>query len=227
MKQFTIPFVGLKLGEHHFKFDVANTFFEYFGYDEFNDAAINLEVLLNKKTTLLEFTLNYRGSVNVQCDLTNEPYDQPIKGAYHFVVKFGESFNDENEELLIIPHGSYEVNIQQYIYESIILSLPARRLHPGIEDGTLDSEILHKLEELSPKAIKDKKDPTEETDPTKRKISKTRRDKRRTHYKAIAPTIATDPTTGESHLFHRAHWHEGKLYYRGQIVIDAVEEVEE
>jgi len=49
----------------------------------------------------------------------------------------------------------------------------------------------------------------------KRKISKTRRDKRRTHYKATAPTIAKDPTTGELHLYHRAHWHEGKLYYRG------------
>ncbi len=57
----------------------------------------------------------------------------------------------------------------------------------------------------------------------KRKISKTRRDKRRTHYKAKAPQIATDPTTGEAHLYHRAHWYEGKLYYRGQIVIDAIE----
>ncbi len=60
----------------------------------------------------------------------------------------------------------------------------------------------------------------------KRKISKTRRDKRRTHYKAKAPQIATDPTTGEAHLYHRAHWYEGKLYYRGQVVIDATEEVE-
>ena len=59
----------------------------------------------------------------------------------------------------------------------------------------------------------------------KRKISKTRRDKRRTHYKATTPKIATDPTTGESNLYHRAHWHEGKLYYRGQIVIDSVEDV--
>jgi len=40
----------------------------------------------------------------------------------------------------------------------------------------------------------------------KRKISKTRRDKRRTHYKAKAPTLAKDPVTGETHLFHRAHW---------------------
>lgn len=60
----------------------------------------------------------------------------------------------------------------------------------------------------------------------KRRQSKTRRDKRRTHYKAVAPTLAVDPTTGEPHLFHRAHWHEGKLYYRGQVVIDATEEEE-
>ncbi|MDN3709909.1 50S ribosomal protein L32 [Myroides ceti] len=44
----------------------------------------------------------------------------------------------------------------------------------------------------------------------KRKTSKTRRDKRRTHYKAVAPTIATCPVTGEAHLLHRAYWHEGK-----------------
>ncbi|MFT5753989.1 MAG: large subunit ribosomal protein L32 [Flavobacterium sp.] len=59
----------------------------------------------------------------------------------------------------------------------------------------------------------------------KRKISKTRRDKRRTHYKAIPAQIATCPITGEAHLYHRAYWHEGKMYYRGQVVIDKSEAV--
>ena len=54
----------------------------------------------------------------------------------------------------------------------------------------------------------------------KRKISKTRRDKRRTHYKAEAPTIAVCPTTGETHLYHRAYWHEGKMYYKGKVVLE-------
>ena len=55
----------------------------------------------------------------------------------------------------------------------------------------------------------------------KRKISTTRRDKRRTHYKASDQQIATCSKTGESHLYHRAHWHEGKLYYRGKVLIDS------
>jgi|TARA_B110000444_G_scaffold238417_1_gene252003 large subunit ribosomal protein L32 len=57
----------------------------------------------------------------------------------------------------------------------------------------------------------------------KRKISKTRRDKRRTHYKASDKQIATCKTTGENHLYHRAHWHEGKLYYRGKVLVDNTE----
>ena len=54
----------------------------------------------------------------------------------------------------------------------------------------------------------------------KRRQSSTRRDKRRTHDKAVVPQIAKDPTTGEAHLYHRAHWHEGKLYYRGKVVLE-------
>ena len=151
LKEFTIPFVGLKVGEHRFNFGISKLFFENFEYEDFNEVNIKLNVILVKKATLLEFTLTYNGSVNVNCDITNEPYNQELSGEYHFVVNFGEAYNDEYEDLLILPHGSYEVNIQQYIYESIILAMPSRRLHPGIEDGTLKSEILTKLEELRPK----------------------------------------------------------------------------
>ena len=38
----------------------------------------------------------------------------------------------------------------QYIFELIVLSIPAKLEHPGINDGTLDSDILKKLEELNP-----------------------------------------------------------------------------
>ena len=51
----------------------------------------------------------------------------------------------------------------------------------------------------------------------KHRHSKSRRDKRRTHWKAEVPTIAT---TGQPHLFHRAHWHDGKLYYKGKVVME-------
>lgn len=54
----------------------------------------------------------------------------------------------------------------------------------------------------------------------KRKQSKARTAKRRTHYTADVPTVSHDKTTGQAHLRHRAHWYEGKLYYKGEVVAE-------
>ena len=61
----------------------------------------------------------------------------------------------------------------------------------------------------------------------KSKISKQRKRKRRTHYKAALPTVSTCSTTGESHLRHRAYYDdEGNLYYRGKVLIPTEQDEE-
>ncbi|MFO0468983.1 MAG: 50S ribosomal protein L32 [Bacteroidota bacterium] len=52
----------------------------------------------------------------------------------------------------------------------------------------------------------------------KSRISKQRKHKRRTHYKAEVPTLSTCSITGETHLRHRAYTDvTGNLYYRGRL----------
>ena len=176
LKEFTIPFVGLKLGNHHFEYNIEQAFFKHFEYEDFNDAKVSVEVVLEKKTTLLELHFKISGSVNVNCDLTNEPYDQNIENEFDLVVNFGDEYNDENIDILVVPHGEYEINIQKYIYELIVLAVPNKRIHPGVKDGTLNSDILDKLEELSPKLNEEKK-AKEETDPRWNTLKKLLTDK--------------------------------------------------
>ncbi len=162
LKEFFIPFSGLKLGKHEFEYEIDNTFFESFEYQEFNAASIDITAILDKMNNMMELEIEAKGTINVDCDLTGEPYDQPISSNLHLVIKFGEEYNDENDEILIIPHGEYQINISQYIYEMLVLAVPQKRIHPGVLDGTLQSEILDKLEELQPKEIKEE---SEDTDP--------------------------------------------------------------
>ncbi|XLS29116.1 YceD family protein [Flavobacteriaceae bacterium M23B6Z8] len=162
LKEFDIPFVGLKQGKHQFNYHIDNKFFEDLEYNEFNAADLKVQLTLDKKSTLLELLIEAKGTVNIPCDLTSEPYDQIIEANLELVVKFGEEYNDEMEDILIIPHGEFQINVAQYIYEMIILAVPAKRVHPGIEDGTLDSDILKKLEELKPQTEKKNEN---ETDP--------------------------------------------------------------
>jgi uncharacterized metal-binding protein YceD (DUF177 family) len=154
LKAYLIPFLGLKIGKHQFDYQVDNTFFAHFDYDEFKDASVKVNIILEKKSTLLELEIKHKGTVNVPCDVSGEEFDLAIKGNLKLVVKFGDAFNDENEELLIIPHGEFQINMAQYIYESIVLSVPLRRIHPGVKDGSL-TEVIEKLEALAPKENKE------------------------------------------------------------------------
>ncbi len=176
LKAFTIPFVGLKEGEHRFDYDIDNKFFEHFEYEDFNSSNLKVNVDLLKKATLLELHFELSGTINVNCDVTNEPFDQVVENQFDLVVKFGDDYNDENIDILIIPHGEYEINIQQYVYELIILGFPSKMIHPGVEDGTLQSDILDKLEELSPK-IRETKEDKDETDPRWNTLKKLLTDK--------------------------------------------------
>lgn len=58
----------------------------------------------------------------------------------------------------------------------------------------------------------------------KSRISKSKKNKRRTHHGVVIPQIATCKVTGEAHMMHRAYWHEGSMFYKGKVVIQAPEE---
>ncbi len=149
--EFLIPFVGLKVGKHQFEFQINNTFFDRFDYHEYESSDIKVNVVLEKKSTMLELNFKQKGTVNVPCDLTNELFDLPIKAKLKLVVQFGETFNNDNEELLILPHGEFQIDVSQYIYEMIVLSVPFKRVHTGIKEGTLDEETKQTLEKLKVK----------------------------------------------------------------------------
>ena len=161
-KEFFIPFSGLKIGKHEFEYEIDNTFFESFGYQEFNGAEIKVSAMLNKMNNMMELELGSKGKVNVDCDVTGEAFNQPIASELKLVIKFGEIYDDENDEILILPHGEHQFNIAQYVYEMLVLAVPQKRVHPGVLDGSLQSDVLDKLEELQPKA---KEESSENTDP--------------------------------------------------------------
>ena len=149
-KMFVIPFRGLKEGEHQFEYIINNAFFEVYQYEDILDADIKVHLNFVKKSTLLELSFIAKGEVQVTCDISNELFFQLIEGRLDLVIKFGEEYNNDNEDILIIPYGDFEIDIAQYIYEMIVLSLPVKKIHPGIIDGTLKTDISDKLEELQP-----------------------------------------------------------------------------
>lgn len=150
LSEFEVKFSGLKEGVHRFEFSITDKFFEEFEYEDFNSVKAAVDLILHKKPTLIEAHFSMQGQINLNCDVTNEPFDLDIAHSFDFVIKFGPDFSDDHEDLLVLPHGAHSFDASQPLYELLVLSIPQKRVHPGVEDGTLDSEILNKLEELRP-----------------------------------------------------------------------------
>ena len=68
LNEFLIPFVGLKLGKHQFEYQINKEFFAQYEYDEFESSDIKVNVLLEKKNTMLELDFKHKGTVHVPCD---------------------------------------------------------------------------------------------------------------------------------------------------------------
>lgn len=177
LNEFLIPFIGLKLGKHQFEYQISKEFFDHFEYDEFENSDIRVSVVLEKKSSMLELTFKHKGTVHVPCDLTGEMFDLPVKGSIHVVVQFGDEYNDDNDELLILPHGEHQINVAQIIYEMIALSVPLKRVHPGVLDGSLKSDTLDKLNEIIVTDVTEIKEEEENTDPRWDELKKLLTDK--------------------------------------------------
>jgi uncharacterized metal-binding protein YceD (DUF177 family) len=108
--------LGLKVGKHHFEYQISNAFFEVFDYDEF-ESSDQSECSFREEEHDARIGFKHEGTVNVPCDLTSEDFDLPIQGEMKLLVRFGDTYNNDNEELLVLPFGEFELDIAQYIYE--------------------------------------------------------------------------------------------------------------
>jgi uncharacterized metal-binding protein YceD (DUF177 family) len=55
----------------------------------------------------------HEGTVNVPCDLTSEDFDLPIQGEMKLLVL--ETYNNDNEELLVLPFGEFELHCSVHL----------------------------------------------------------------------------------------------------------------
>lgn len=162
LKEYEINFIGLKIGEHQFDYELNKEFFTNFEYQDFEEVELKASLILTKKENALGLNFSISGKVKVLCDIINEPFWLTINTNAKVQVKFGNEFDDTNEEILIIPDGEHKLNVSQYLYELPVLAKPLKLIHPDVKSGKRGQRALKNLERLSPGS---EKETSKENDP--------------------------------------------------------------
>jgi uncharacterized metal-binding protein YceD (DUF177 family) len=146
---FTIPLSGLKEGGHSYNFEIVDEFFELFEGSEITSGDLNAVVELDKRSTHMDLRFSIKGSVTINCDRCLEPFLQSIECENRLLIKFGKNWDENDPDILTIPADEFELDVKQYLYEFIYLSLPIKRTHPLDKSGksTCDPEMLKKINE--------------------------------------------------------------------------------
>ena len=63
VSKYMIPFRGLKDGIHFFEFNIDNSFFEKLNFFDFGDAKLDLNITLDKKSSILTLKFDFNGFV--------------------------------------------------------------------------------------------------------------------------------------------------------------------
>jgi len=147
LDHFSIPFIGLKVGLHQLKFEVDNAFFAEYENSLVKKGSVTVNLDLDKRThmTVLEFSLE--GTVVTNCDRCLEDINLPIDGQYILHAKYSEHNMDDTDEIIFIHPELSRLNVAQYIYEYIHLSIPMVKTCESDPEANCNEEILKLFDE--------------------------------------------------------------------------------
>lgn len=163
LKQYSIPFTGLKNNRHTFDFEIDKRFFDEFDYSIVKNGELKVIVELDKQETMMILNVKIEGSIMLDCNLCLNNYPEKTIIKERIIIKFEEEddINETTEEILVLSKGDYELDIAPLLYEYINLAVPinSRCDNPGNE-SFCDKEMVSKIESLnSTEEIAEKNDP--------------------------------------------------------------------
>lgn len=149
-QKYSIAYKGLKNGLHEVDFDVDGALFKAYESKEIKDGRCKVHVDIDKSDTQLILDVTIDGHVVCECDRCLEDCTIPVHFDGRLTVFVSDHKGEYDGDYMWVSPDEEDINLMQYIYESIVLSLPYRRVHP---DGECDPDMMARFTPATDTAI--------------------------------------------------------------------------
>ena len=149
-KQYSVAYKGLKNSSFDFDFEVDDTLFAAYESRDIRGGKCQVKATMQKSEHQLDFDFVITGEVTCECDRCLEDCQMPIDYEGHLIVRISDQQGEYDGEAMWISPAENEVDLTQYIYESIVLSLPYQRVHP---EGECNPDMLARFTIATEKEI--------------------------------------------------------------------------
>lgn len=167
--EFNVPLKSLSPGEHVFDFHIGEQFFANMENTDIHGADLNVKLTVNFRAERYALRFEVTGEVVLLCDRCLDDLICPIDTEYEVMVEYGDDYNCDSDDLLIIPWNDRELNVAYTIYDTVVLAIPMKRVHPlgkcnrqmsaqlrkyrsraDDEDADLENDLIDEIDEIDP-----------------------------------------------------------------------------
>ena len=156
-REFEIAFISLKQGEHHFNYQIKDSFFEYFAEPGFNNSDIEVKMILDKKPGVFLLHFDIHGKAITQCDRCGDDFEMRIWDEFDHVIKLVDDSdvnlkNEVDPEVSYISRSDSLLDVSKLVYEYVVFSLPIQKTHGTDENGNdeCNQEVIKRLSIQAP-----------------------------------------------------------------------------
>jgi uncharacterized metal-binding protein YceD (DUF177 family) len=112
-----------------FEFKLDNKFFAQHEYIDICGCSVDAKIVAKKRIADIELSFELKGFVTVICDRCLEEMNLPIKYQETVLVKFGKSF-DDSEDIIVIDENEGAFDVAWLLYEMVAAAVPPQHSHP-------------------------------------------------------------------------------------------------
>jgi uncharacterized protein len=145
-KEWVIEYAGLSLGTHTFELKIDSSFFEDLDYSEIKEGEICVKLVLLKRADMMRLEFNIDGHVKINCDRCADEFNFPLHEQHTLILQVGgENNSRENDDIITVGANEHKIDLQNYLYEYISLSLPLKREH--LNESDCNQEVINALQQ--------------------------------------------------------------------------------
>ena len=145
-KQYSVAYKGLKNSSFDFDFEVDDALFTAYESRDIKGGKCQVKATMLKSEQQLDFDFVITGEVTCECDRCLEDCQIPIDYEGHLIVRLSEQEGEYDGEVMWLNPAEDKLDLTQYIYESIVLSLPYQRVHP---EGECNPDMMARFAQIS------------------------------------------------------------------------------
>lgn len=165
---YKLPLKSLAAGTYDYEYHLGKQFFTDMESADIHDADLDVKLAVTHKRDIYRLDFTITGTITLICDRCLDDLIMPVDTTYSIAVKYGEDYNDEADDLLIIPESDNFLNVAYMLYDTVALTIPIKHVHPmgkcnrqmsamlrkhrahrpGDEDAELEDTLIDEMESM-------------------------------------------------------------------------------